>query len=257
MDMDRERYIFIVLVGTAFILSMIGIVGFLMVVNTNRRHRHRAELAEADLRRESEVMQAEREATEQTLNEIGRELHDSVGQLLTVAQMGFLNRLDPALLEEAPVATAMGALDEGIEEVRRLGRSLNSDLWQERALVDALEAEAVRIERLGRGRVLLTVEGDPADPSADIKTVLFRTFQEVMNNALKHSGADTLEITVSGNTLPALRIADNGRGFDATTAKNGGGLVNIRKRCTLIGYQAKLETETGKGCVWTLTPTTQ
>ena len=143
--MDRERYIFIVLVGTAFILSMIGIVGFLMVVNTNRRHRHRAELAEADLRRESEVMQAEREATEQTLNEIGRELHDSVGQLLTVAQMGFLNRLDPALLEEAPVATAMGALDEGIEEVRRLGRSLNSDLWQERDLVDALEAEAVRI----------------------------------------------------------------------------------------------------------------
>ncbi|MBP9178742.1 MAG: histidine kinase, partial [Flavobacteriales bacterium] len=83
--MDNERYIFIVIVGTAFALSMIAIVGFLMIVNTNRRHRYRADLAEADLRREGEVMLAEREATEQTLNEIGRELHDNVGQLLTVA----------------------------------------------------------------------------------------------------------------------------------------------------------------------------
>ncbi|MBK7620868.1 MAG: hypothetical protein IPJ10_16330 [Flavobacteriales bacterium] len=46
--MDNERYIFIVIVGTAFALSMIAIVGFLMIVNTNRRHRYRADLAEAD-----------------------------------------------------------------------------------------------------------------------------------------------------------------------------------------------------------------
>ncbi len=65
--MDNERYIFIVIVGTAFALSMIAIVGFLMIVNTNRRHRHRADLAEADLRREREVLRAEREATEHTL----------------------------------------------------------------------------------------------------------------------------------------------------------------------------------------------
>lgn len=246
--------VLIVALGAAILLVMCLFMGFLLVLNNTRRIRHRAELAEADLRREGEVMKAEREATEHTLNEIGRELHDSVGQLLTVAQMGFVKWLDPAQLNEALVATAMSALDEGIEEVRRLGRSLNSDLWQERALVDALEAEAVRIERLGRGRVLLMVEGDPADPSAAVKTVLFRTFQEVMNNALKHSRADTLEITVSGTRLPTLRIADNGLGFDATTAKNGGGLMNIRKRCTLIGYQALLETEPGKGCIWTLTP---
>ena len=62
--MDNQAFIFVVVVGTAFVLSLIAIVGFLMVVNTNRRHRHRAELAEADLRRESAVMRAEREATD-------------------------------------------------------------------------------------------------------------------------------------------------------------------------------------------------
>lgn len=252
--MDNERYIFIVIVGTAFALSMIAIVGFLMIVNTNRRHRYRADLAEADLRREGEVMLAEREATEQTLNEIGRELHDNVGQLLTVAQMGFLDRLENELPSDPRVAAAMGALEQGIDEVRRLGRSLNNDLWQERHLMDALEAEAVRVERLGRARVLLTVEGDPDDPPPAVKVILFRTFQEVLNNALKHSMASTIVITLGGSRLPTLHISDNGHGFDPKTIKNGGGLVNIRRRCALINYEATLETGNGTGCTWKFTP---
>lgn len=253
--MSSEQQVLVtVVITTVLFLVIVGVVITLMVVNANRRHRHRADLAEADLRREGAVMEAEREATEQTLNEIGRELHDSVGQLLTVAQMGLLERLDEDLLADPKVDTALGALEAGIAEVRRLGRTLNSDLWQGRALVDALEAEAVRIERLDKGRILLTVDGDPADPPADIKTVLFRTFQEVMNNALKHSGADTMEIEVSGGRLPVLRIADNGRGFDPVTVATGGGLLNIRRRCDLIGYRAELVTGPGKGCAWTLKP---
>ncbi|HPF91996.1 MAG TPA: histidine kinase [Flavobacteriales bacterium] len=253
MNSDQQIMVTVV-VTTVLFLIIVGLVIGLMFINAQRRHRFRAELVEADLRREAEVMQAEREATEQTLNEMGRELHDSVGQLLTVAQLGLLDRLDHGLQDDPSVATALGALGEGISEVRRLGRSLNSDLWKERSLVDALEAEAVRIERLGRGRVLLTVEGDPADPPADVKTVLFRTFQEVMNNALKHSGADTMEIGLSGNELPVLRIADNGRGFDPATVEKGGGLMNIRRRCELIGYRAELVSGAGLGCTWTLKP---
>ncbi|MCB9163624.1 MAG: hypothetical protein H6592_04170 [Flavobacteriales bacterium] len=243
-----------IIVGTMVFLLMIGFIVVLLLLNNNRRIRHRIEMAEADLRRQQEVRSAEREATEQTLGEIGRELHDSVGQLLTVAQMGFVERLEGAWHDDPKVATAVGALEEGIAEVRRLGRSLNTDLWKERSLVDALEAEAVRIERIGRGRVLLTVDGDPADPPADVKTVLFRTFQEVMNNALKHSGADTMEIGLSGDRLPVLRIADNGRGFDPARVATGGGLLNIRRRCALIGYHADLVTGPGIGCMWTLKP---
>ena len=138
-----------IIVGTMVFLLMIGFIVVLLLLNNNRRIRHRIEMAEADLRRQQEVRSAEREATEQTLGEIGRELHDSVGQLLTVAQMGFVERLEGAWHDDPKVATAVGALEEGIAEVRRLGRSLNTELWKERSLVAALEAEAVRIERIG------------------------------------------------------------------------------------------------------------
>lgn len=253
MNSDQQIMVTVV-VTTVLFLIIVGLVIGLMFINAQRRHRFRTELVEADLRREAEVMQAEREATEQTLNEMGRELHDSVGQLLTVAQLGLLDRLDHGLQDDPSVATALGALGEGISEVRRLGRSLNSDLWQGRSLVEALEVELVRIQRLGLMEVRLDVRDDPADPRADKKTILFRTFQEVMNNALKHSGARTIVIGVSGRTLPTLRIMDDGKGFDPAAVASGGGLMNIRRRCELIGYAARLDAGPGRGCTWTLKP---
>ncbi len=251
---ENTRWIVAVIIGTLFVLSLVGLMGLLLAVNTNRRHRYRADLAEADLRREGEVMQAEREATEQTLSEMGRELHDNVGQLLTLAQMGFLDHLVDERATDPRVDTALQALDQGIEEVRRLGRTLNTDMWRERTLVEVLEMEAVRVERIGRAHVHLVVEGDPADPAPPVKTILFRTFQEVLNNSLRHSGADTLTITVSDAGSFSLVVADNGKGFSENTLQHRSGLLNIRRRCDLIGFDARLTSTMGQGCCWSFTP---
>ncbi|MEZ4808573.1 MAG: histidine kinase [Flavobacteriales bacterium] len=253
--MDDRSFIFVVVVGTAFVLSMIGIVGFLMIVNTNRRHRYRADLAEAERKRDAEVMKAEREATQHTLQEVGRELHDNVGQLLAVAQMGLSTALDGDAKDGRLVA-ARDALGQGMEEVRRLAHSLNTDLWQERSLVDAIGAEAERLERVGRIKAHLLLHGEVPALPADVKTVLFRVFQEVVTNAVKHSEADMISITLNGAPHMALTITDNGLGFDpATTARNGG-LTTIPRRCALIGFQATCTSAPGKGCTWHITPLT-
>jgi signal transduction histidine kinase len=185
---------------------------------------------------------------------MGRELHDNVGQLLTVAQLGLRDHLDTATQQHMRVHTAMEALDLGLEEVRRLGRSLNQDNWQRRALVEALEQEAVRLERLDKCRVLLVINALPADPPADVKTILFRAFQEVISNTLRHSGARTITITVDDQEGLALRISDDGRGFDPATVVQGSGLHNIRHRCGLIRYTATLVSAPGEGCTWTFNP---
>lgn len=242
-----------VIVSTLTILVFVGLVALLLVTNHTRRIRHRAELAELHLQRDQEVMAAEREATQHTLREVGRELHDNVGQLLTVAQMG----LNTVLEEAAPdprLAASRDALDQGVEEVRRLGHSLNSDLWQQRSLADAISAEAERVERVGRVAAHVIVKGTPPELSPDTSTILFRVFQEVVNNALKHSGADTLTITLSGTPTFHLTIADNGKGFDATRTDAHGGLVNIQRRCALVGFTARCTTAPGLGCIWTLEP---
>ncbi|MBK9760890.1 MAG: hypothetical protein IPO90_13200 [Flavobacteriales bacterium] len=242
-----------IITSTMVITLFIGFIVLLLVLNNTRRIRHRAELAEADRRRDQEVMNAEREATQHTLREVGRELHDNVAQLLTVAQMGMNSAVD-SLGSDTRLVAARDALDQGIEEVRRLGHDLNSDLWQHRSLADAISAEADRIERVGRVQCHVLVKGVVSHLAPDTSTILFRVFQEVVNNALKHSKADTITITLDATRDLSITIADNGRGFDAQQTRANGGFVNIHRRCALIGYEADCAAETGKGCTWTLTP---
>jgi signal transduction histidine kinase len=132
--MPDDDIAIVVIVVSLLIALFIGMVGLLLVINNNRRTRHRAELAEVKLNHEREVMDAEREAQRQTLQEVGRELHDNLGQLLTVVQMGLYAELEEGKRQR--VEEAVNTLELSIEEVRRMGRSLNSDLWEHRTFTD-------------------------------------------------------------------------------------------------------------------------
>lgn len=240
-----------VVVVTLVIAFFIGLMVLLLVVNANRRHRHRAELAEVKLNHDREVMDAEREAQRQTLQEVGRELHDNLGQLLTVVQMGLYAELEEG--KQKRVQEAVNTLEVSIEEVRRMGRSLNSDMWENRTFTEAVTAEAERIERMGLARVHLQLTGEPPDLSPDAKTILFRVFQEVVNNALKHARADTIDVSLHDGAAPTLTITDNGSGFAEEAMKSGSGTVNIRRRCEMIGFRAELHTAPGQGTTWRIT----
>lgn len=252
--MDETRHIvFAVVVITIIIVLMLVTMGILMVVNANRRIRHRAEVAELAQQREREVMHAEREAVQHTLHEVGREIHDNVLQLLGVAQIG-LN----TVLEEGPdrarLNTSNDALDQGITELRRMSHGLNLDLWQKRSLADAISTEADRVQRVSRVQVHLLQDEDLPNLPPDTNIVLFRVFQVILTNALKHSGADRIDISLKATPALAISITDNGMGFDPERTTAHAGLTNIHKRCALIGYSATCHTSTGGGCTWNLAP---
>lgn len=250
--MDQDLYLTVVVITLTLVL-FVGGLSTLLVIGHTRRIRHRAELAELQQQQASAVMEAEREATQHTLRELGRELHDNVGQLLAVAQMGVNTVLEEGP-ENARLSAARDALEQGTDEVRRLGHDLNSDLWKQRSFVDAISAEAERLERVARVQVHLQVKGRPPALEPDTSTVLFRVFQVIITNALKHSGADVIDITISGDPQFALTIMDNGMGFDPERTTAHAGLVNIHKRCALIGFAAQCATAPGGGCTWHLQP---
>lgn len=255
---SEEQILLTVIITTVLFVLIVGVVVALMVVNTNRRIRHRAEVAEMRQQQDRAVMEAEREATQHTLRELGSELHDNVGQLLVVSQLGVNSVLDE-LGDHPRLAAARDALEQGLDEVRRLGHDLNSDLWKHRSVVDAICAEAERLERVARVQVHIQRVGAPALPDADTSTVLYRVFQVIIANAIKHSGADRIDILLQpaehGEGL-VLAVTDNGLGFDTATTKPHAGLVNIHKRCALIGYQATCTTRPGGGCTWHIRPLT-
>jgi len=242
-----------IIITSIIMLIVIGLVAALLVLNNTRRISHRAELAELQQHQARVVMDAEREATQHTLRDMGRELHDNVGQLLAVAQLGVNNELEDGH-DRVRLIAARDALEQGLEEVRRLGHDLNTDLWQRRSLVEAISAEAERLKRVARVHVQLLVHGYAPTLDPDTSTVLFRVFQVIITNALKHSGAAMLEITLRCQPNFSFTVADNGVGFDPEHTEQHAGLVNIHKRCTLIGYKATCNTAPGKGCTWYIQP---
>lgn len=254
--MNGEDLVLPILTATLVVVVMVGFVGILLVVNNNRRVRHRAEVAELHQEQIRAVMEASREATQQTLRDIGSELHDNVGQLLAVAQFGLNNELlDPA--HQTPqLLAARDALEQGFAEARRVGRDLNTQLWQQRSLEEAIRTEAERVERVARVKVDLAVTDLVPTLPTDTTIILYRIFQVVLANALEHSGASRLHIAIGTTTAGGLtlHVADNGRGFDPQHTKGNAGLVNIHQRCALIHYTARCTTAPGAGCAWDLIP---
>lgn len=251
--MDDQGFVFVVVLGTVFVLGLILLVGVLMVVNTGRRQRHRAEIAEVRLKHAHEVMAAEREAVGHTLQEVGTELHDNVSQLLMVIHVG-LNWGPEAKVPDPHLDPAREALAECINEVRSLGHTLNLDLWKNNTVQEAILRLADRLNRSGKWTVNVVSEGDPITLPSDANAILFRVCQEVVANAIKHSGARSITITFQDNPA-GITIADNGVGFDPTAVVGHAGLRNIGRRCALIGFEAQCITAAGQGCTWKFTRT--
>ncbi|MBK9419174.1 MAG: sensor histidine kinase [Flavobacteriales bacterium] len=244
---EAVELVLTVLFGTLLMLVLSAVVVVLMVANRNRQNRHRAQLAEVRAQHAEEVRRVEREMVQQTLTEVGRELHDNIGQLLTVVRMG-LGKLTAQVPNDAPAQQVKEYLDTTITEVRRLSRSLNVDRFADRALGDAITEECERVRRIGSVEVDLRITGtEPAFP-ADRKLVLFRLFQEALNNVLKHAKATRVEVRLDHLDPTQLVVRDNGVGFDPqATGAAGQGLVNMQRRATLIGARCSIDSTLGKG----------
>lgn len=245
------QIVFAIIIITLVLLLMGLAMAGLLVVNANRRVKHNLELEATQRKLKGEVVRAEREATRQTMHHVGMELHDNVGQLLTVAQMGLKTANeegDPRLIQ-----SASESLDLAMIELRSLARGLRSDHWSNRTFAEAIVDEAARIERVVRVRAKVEVDGAPRELDADTSTILYRIFQEVVNNALKHSRADSISIRVHYGPPFTLVVADLGEGFDQETTKANGGLHTLRHRCALINFTAHCASTPGHGCTWTFT----
>ena len=228
-------------------LVLLGVTVVLLIVVHQRRMRHRADMAELQLQHAREVREVEREVLDHTLAEVSAELHDNVGQLLTAVHLDVLALPDTQPTHD--IANNMqGILERAINELRRLSHSLNTDHLRGRPLVTLLEEECKRLNRPGKREVVLTADVRHANVPPDQHVVLFRIFQEAMNNALKHAKASRITVALVHNGGLRLSVQDNGLGYDpAAVHGEGHGLANIRRRAALIEATCIVLSEPGKG----------
>ena len=173
-------------------------------------------------------------AQESERQRIARELHDEIGQTLTVVLLGLKRAVDQATPELAEELEAVrDAARESLEEVRRVARRLRPGVLEDLGLMSALSALATDIA--GHSGVHVRRRFAPGLPSLDeeAELVVYRVAQEALTNVSRHAVARTVELSLSkqGEAL-LLRVADDGKGIHG--ASEGSGILGMRERATLV-----------------------
>ncbi|WKX69635.1 GAF domain-containing sensor histidine kinase [Streptomyces sp. XD-27] len=186
---------------------------------------------------------------------LANELHDAVAQKLfslrlTAQAAAALVDRDPARARtELHQIAALAA--EAADELRAAVVELRPAALDEDGLIATLRTQIQVLDRAHTARVTFAAHGVRALPAAQ-EEALLRVAQEALHNALRHSGAERVDVTLTrleaGGAL--LRVADDGGGFDPTAVRRAGrhlGLVSMRDRAGGVGGRLRVDSAPGKG----------
>jgi PAS domain S-box-containing protein len=179
---------------------------------------------------------------EEERTKISREIHDELGQQLTGLKM------DLFLLKRKAVNAGddfLQKVDEVIKianqsmiSIRRISAQLRPSILDDLGLISAMEWQSEEFEkRYGITSVFITNQSNLDELSSDIKTGIFRIYQESLTNILKHAKATKVESSLHVDQgIITLAVTDNGIGFDAEEIKNKNtfGMLGIKERTSLL-----------------------
>lgn len=241
------NHIIIILGASLFLLLMMAFVVFLLMEYKKRDKSHVAEKQRLEEEFNHQLLQSQIEVQEQTFQQIGKELHDNVGQLLSTSRM--LIGLAERSLDKPPdtLLTANATIGQAITELRSLSKSLDKDWLEQFNFVQNLRTEINRINAGNEIKAKLFSEEHLNLPSAQ-RIILFRIVQEAIQNAVKHGGCKNIEISIDKNDgILKIDIKDDGRGFDIQNVNKGMGLSNMQHRTGLLNGTVAYHSAEGQG----------
>lgn len=252
MKVDQDDF---VIIFTVILLIIVLTMILVYVIFIRKKTNLLIEQKEKDLHFEKELATSQVEMKEQTLNYIGQELHDDLGQKLSVVRLR-QNQLIPKLTnaEKEELSELNELLGECIQDVRNLSKTLITEQIIHFGLIESIEREIERIKKLR----LLTIEFISKKHDIDITPkhglILFRIIQESINNILKHSRAKNVAIQLEDehDTL-RITITDNGKGFNTNILNDGSGLKNMELRAKLIHAEFSIQSKLEEGTKTTIT----
>ncbi|MCY7292011.1 MAG: sensor histidine kinase [Ferruginibacter sp.] len=244
------------------ILIIIGISSFFLVItfffilffHTHLKNykKYFQEKQTLKIQFDKDLLQTQIEIQEQTLKTISQEIHDNVGQILSLAKLnlGTFDEMESDY-NQTKIDDTKILVGKAINDLRELSRSLSGDKMADLGLTDAVENELKIISNTGQFETSLTISGDPFKLSPQNEMVIFRIVQESLNNVLKHSKADNIRVNINYEVeYFKLSVSDDGAGFDADlleAKKTGIGLNNMKSRATLIGARFSINSKPWEG----------
>ncbi len=197
-------------------------------------------------------------AREEERAKIARELHDDLGQLLTLLKMdlqSLVNDNNQNILDlKSKIKSSINVVDEAINITRKLISELRLAILDHLGLVAAIEHQIEEFRKKTGIEVIENLDED-LNLNKEISISLFRIFQELLTNVSKHSSANKVEVDLKkdGNNL-LMKVKDNGKGFDVDELRkrNSFGLIGIRERVKIMGGIFEILSEQGSGTIVTI-----
>ncbi len=256
MQYKNPEIFIVVVIGVLLALLLVGFIVTIVFLYQHRRHQHLKELVQMKDLFEQEALRSQLEIQENIFRTIGLELHDNIGQLLSVVKMSLsilpIDKTHPAY---ESIQNSRQILNKAIVDVSHLTKSLNTERIIVVPFGDVLQYELDALAKSG----IVAVDYQCSIPELPIseqkRIFLFRIFQEIINNMLKHSKASLVivKLYLTEENKFALSIQDNGTGFDlkeklqTREAAAGVGLKSLFNRAHLIGARLNIDSAPGQG----------
>lgn len=246
---STEIIIEFIIICTLLLLLLSLFISFLTTKYKQRQVSYQKDIDELKINYENELLRSRISVQDQTFQKISREIHDNIGQKLSLAKLQISDAIVSLQLNENNFfQIALQTLTSSISDLRDLSRSLSADYIAVHGLIKALENEIFQLNRTGYLHFNLKVTGEPGLISVENEIVAFRIIQESLSNILKHADASNVFISVyySKNAM-TVQVKDDGHGFDTTQVYDSNGLTNIKKRAESIHAELQIISAIGNG----------
>jgi len=221
------------------------------MTDVTEKKRLERELAEQQIKQQKLITEAIIDTQEKERNELGRELHDNINQILATVKMylGMVKARENVSTDL--VGQSYEYLTEAMEEIRKLSHSLVAPTLGDIGLKETLQVLVDDANLINNFQVLLLFDEkyNEMDIDKNKELMFYRIVQEQMNNITKYAKANKVVITLkTDDDLLILSVADDGVGFGVTQKSKGIGLKNISSRVEFYSGHMNIISAPGEGC---------
>ena len=243
--MGKTEYLLITIVfNFIFILFIVAIVSYVWQYKRKKREHTFAMLHQQDVH-QKELLSMQLEMQQKTMQEIGREIHDNIGQKLTLASLYIQNLIYENKKNEGndSIHNISSIINDSLSDLRQLSKTLTDDAIATKSLVSLLQLECQKIDKLKKCWFTYDSVIQSSKVNYHTKSMLLRIAQEFIQNSLKHAQCDSIKLNLSQNSgFIIMELSDDGCGFVIDKKKFlGSGLQNMKKRTESIGGDFMIE----------------
>jgi two-component system, NarL family, sensor kinase len=252
MQPDSNQFLLMFAVASIGMLMLAGSIVLFVVFYQKRMLQEQFKRQALVFDHQQKMMQAELESQESERRKLAADLHDSIGGMLSTIRVG-LTTAARALPNPQSIDETKQMLDDTISSVRRISRDLMPSTLEKFGLTHAIRELCERFAATSKIEIKFSENGDLQKLDSQRELMIYRIAQELLNNAIKHSQASLIEVTLTNSDKIGLTVEDNGVGFDADYYKNdisgnkGLGLYSIENRTRLLAGEITFTNKKPKG----------